>query len=192
MKLSAVLTHCNVCPVYRGTFGHRDTKMCVHRGRALRRQGRRAASEETRSADLFIWTSSKFLLLKLPSLWNFIMVDPENPCKGYCETHTLRTDFSVIYVMRWEDLEGLQFQGCPVCLPWSLERHGIEARPFLLGTRFDTAGRAQASSSKPGPVMYTMGWACKGHKASEPQFAQLCNTGELYTCCELTLSQVPQ
>lgn len=166
--------------------------MCVHKRRAMRGQGRRAASEETQSAVLFIWTSSKFLLLKLPSLWNFIMVDPENPCKGYCEKHTLRTDFSVIYVMKWEDLEGLQLQGCPVWLLWSLGRHGIEARTFHLGTWFDTAGRTQASSSNPGPVMYKMGWAYKGRKASESQFDQLCTRKKLYTCHELTLSQVPQ
>lgn len=147
----------------------------------MRGQGRRAASEETQSADLFIWTTSKFLLLKPTNLWNFVMEDPENPCKGCFETHTLRTDFFVIYIMRWEDLEGLQFQGCPVCLLWSLGRHGIEARTFHLGTWFDTAGRTQASSSNLGSVLHKMGWTCKGPKASEPQFAQLCNTDKLYT-----------
>lgn len=79
-----------------------------------------------------------------------------------------------------------------MCLSWSLGRHRIEARTFHLGTWFDTAGRTQASSSNPGPVMYKMGWACKGRKASEPQFAQLCDTDELCTCRELTLSRVPQ
>lgn len=118
------------------------------------------------------------------------MVDPENPCKGCFEMHTPRTDFFVICITRWEDLEGLQFQGCPVCLSWSLGRHGIEARTFHLGTWFDTAGRTQASSSNPGPVMHKMGWACKGRKASEPQFAQLCNTDELYTCYVISGSTV--
>lgn len=65
------------------------------------------------------------------------------------------------------------FQGCSVCLPWSLGRHRIEVNAFHLGAWFDTAGRTQASCSNPGPAMHRMGWAWKGLEFSEPQFAQL-------------------
>lgn len=107
--------------------------MCAYRGRAMRGQRRRAASEETQSADLFIWTSNKFLLLKLPSLWNFIMVDPENPCKGCFETHTLRTDFFVICITRWEDGRVCGFKAAQ-CVCHSLwEDTGLKLELFTWG-----------------------------------------------------------